>query len=55
MDKLAEGLQKLHEDDLLWVVQTVHDNKNNDTYVKNDVERTYSRSSWCVDYGALLC
>lgn len=38
MEKLAEGLEKLGEDDLLHVVQMVHDNKSDDTYTKNDVE-----------------
>lgn len=40
MDKLADGLQKLGEDDLLQVVQMVHDNKAPDSYTVNDVERT---------------
>ena len=44
MDKLAEGLQKLNEDDLLQVVQMVHDNKSEDSWMRNDVERK-SRSS----------
>lgn len=39
MDKLADGLQKLGEDDLLKVVQMVHDNKSAESYTKNDVER----------------
>ncbi|KAI9875370.1 MAG: hypothetical protein M1830_008573 [Pleopsidium flavum] len=39
MDKLAENLQKLGEDDLLQVVQMVHDNKTAETYTKNDVEQ----------------
>lgn len=39
MDKLADGLQRLGEDDLLLVVQMVHDNKSADSYTKNDVER----------------
>ncbi|KAJ5246192.1 hypothetical protein N7468_001175 [Penicillium chermesinum] len=39
MDKLADGLQKLGEDDLLRVVQMVHDNKSPDSYTKNDVEQ----------------
>ena len=38
MDKLAEGLQQLGEDDLLHVVQMVHEQKTADTYTKNDVE-----------------
>jgi transcription initiation factor TFIID/TFIIF subunit len=38
MEKLADGLQKLSEDDLLTVVTMVHDNKSNETYTKNDVE-----------------
>lgn len=41
MDKLADGLQKLGEDDLLQVVQMVHDNKAPDSYTKNDVERMF--------------
>jgi transcription initiation factor IIF auxiliary subunit len=40
MDKLADGLQKLNEDDLLQVVQMVHDHKTPDSYTKNDVEST---------------
>jgi len=39
MEKLADGLVKLGEDDLLQVVQMIHDNKAPDTYTKNDVER----------------
>jgi transcription initiation factor IIF auxiliary subunit len=38
MEKLADGLQKLSEDDLLAVVQLVHDHKSAETYTKNDVE-----------------
>lgn len=39
MDKMADGLQKLGEDDLLQVVQMVHENKSPDSYTKNDIER----------------
>ena len=39
MEKLADGLVKLNEDDLLHVVQMIHDNKSEDTYTKNDIER----------------
>jgi len=38
MEKLADGLQKLPEDDLLHVVTLIHDNKTSETYTKNDVE-----------------
>jgi len=38
MEKLAEALPQLSDDDLLQVVQMVHDNKTDDTYTKNDVE-----------------
>jgi len=41
MDKLAEGLQKLGEDDLLQVVQMVHDNKTEESWMRNDVDRKY--------------
>ncbi|TAQ87422.1 hypothetical protein B7494_g4257 [Chlorociboria aeruginascens] len=39
MEKLADGLVKLQEDDLLVVVQMIHDNKSDDTYTKNDIEQ----------------
>lgn len=42
MEKLADGLQKLSEDDLLHVVTMVHDNKTSETYTKNDVESLLS-------------
>ena len=38
MEKLADGLQKMSEEDLLQVVQMIHDMKSTDTYVKNDVD-----------------
>lgn len=41
MDSLAEKLQKLGEDDLLQVVQMVHDNKSEDSWMRNDVDRKY--------------
>ena len=43
MDKLAEGLQKLGEDDLLQVVQMVHDNKSEESWMRNDVDRESSQ------------
>ncbi|KAL3472969.1 RanBP1 domain-containing protein [Aspergillus californicus] len=39
MDKLADGLQRLGEDDLLEVVRMVHDHKAPDSYTKNDVDQ----------------
>lgn len=45
MEKLADGLQKLSEDDLLHVVTMVHDNKTSETYTKNDVESESSGRS----------
>lgn len=38
MEKLAEALPMLGEEDLLQVVQMVHDNKSDDTYTKNDID-----------------
>jgi len=46
MEKLADGLVKLNEDDLLHVVQMIHDNKSEDTYTKNDIERMFIQPSW---------
>lgn len=50
MEKLAEGLERLGEDELLHVVQLVHDNKSDDTYTKNDVE-----SKFCVCRSTRVC
>ena len=44
MEKLAENLQRVNEDDLLLVVQMIHDNKTAETWTKNDVERRSWRS-----------
>lgn len=41
LEKLADALQKLQEEDLLQIVQMVHDNKTPETYYKNDVDRRY--------------
>jgi transcription initiation factor TFIID/TFIIF subunit len=38
MEKLADSLQRLGEEDLLHVVQMIHDNKSVDSYIKNDAE-----------------
>lgn len=38
-DKLGDALVRLSEDDLLHVVQMIHDNKSDDSYTKNDVDR----------------
>ncbi|CCG82063.1 Transcription initiation factor TFIID subunit 14 [Taphrina deformans PYCC 5710] len=38
IDKLADGLQKLGEDDLVQIVQIVNDGKTDDMYVRNDLE-----------------
>jgi transcription initiation factor TFIID/TFIIF subunit len=50
MDRLADGLQKLGEDDLLVVVQMVHDNKSAESYTKNDVERTSIIHSFILSF-----
>ena len=39
MDKLADNLQRLSEENLLTVVQMIHDNKSEETFTKNDVDR----------------
>ena len=54
MDRLADGLQKLNEDDLLQVVQMVHDNKAADSYTKNDVERKFPSALKCIIYPSIL-
>jgi transcription initiation factor IIF auxiliary subunit len=50
MEKLADGLQKLSEEDLLHVVTLVHDNKTSETYTKNDVESKLDRHNYPLKY-----
>ncbi len=38
LEKLAQGLTKLNEDDLIGVVQMITDNRTNEMNIKNDVE-----------------
>lgn len=38
VDRLADGLQTLHEDELLQIVQIVNDGKTDEMYVRNDLE-----------------
>jgi transcription initiation factor TFIID/TFIIF subunit len=38
IEKIAEGLPKLGEDDLLQVIQMIHDGKSDNTYMQNNVD-----------------
>lgn len=38
IEKMADALVKLEEDDLLKVIQLIHDHKNDDTFVQNNVD-----------------
>ncbi|KAH6624671.1 transcription initiation factor IIF-like protein [Chaetomium sp. MPI-SDFR-AT-0129] len=38
VEKMADGLIKLGEDDLLQVIQLIHDHKDDSTYVQNNVD-----------------
>ncbi|KAI8947314.1 yeats family-domain-containing protein [Xylaria longipes] len=38
-EKIGDALLKLGEDDLLHVIQMIHDNKSDDTITNNDIER----------------
>jgi len=38
VEKMADGLVKLSEDDLLHVIQMIHDNKDDNTYTQNNID-----------------
>jgi transcription initiation factor IIF auxiliary subunit len=38
VEKMADGLVKLSEDDLLQVIQMIHDHKDDSTYIQNNVD-----------------
>lgn len=41
IEKIADALPKLDEDDLLQVIQLIHDGKSEGTYMQNNVDGTY--------------
>lgn len=41
-EKLADGLARLEEDDLLRVIQMINDNRTDSMYIKSDTEGTHS-------------
>lgn len=38
VEKMAQALVKLEEDDLLQVIQMIHDHKSDDTYIQNNLD-----------------
>lgn len=38
VEKMADALVKLEEDDLLQVIQMIHDHKSDDTYIQNNLD-----------------
>ena len=38
VEKMAEAIQKLGEDDLMHIIQLIHDHKSDDTYIINNVD-----------------
>ncbi|KAK0722580.1 RanBP1 domain-containing protein [Lasiosphaeria miniovina] len=38
VEKMADGLVKLSEEDLLQVIQMIHDNKDDATYIQNNID-----------------
>ncbi|KAL2258703.1 hypothetical protein VTK26DRAFT_7877 [Humicola hyalothermophila] len=38
VEKMADALVKLNEDDLLQVIQMIHDHKDDNTYVQNNID-----------------
>ncbi|KAK0646643.1 transcription initiation factor IIF-like protein [Cercophora newfieldiana] len=38
VDKMADGIVKLGEDDLLQIIQLIHDGKDDNTYIQNNID-----------------
>jgi len=43
VEKMAEAIQKLGEDDLMHIIQLIHDHKSEDTYIINNVDGKWGR------------
>ena len=48
IEKLADAIQALSEDDLLHVIQLVHDYKNEDTYITHNMDGKRGRCFLCL-------
>lgn len=46
VEKMADALVKLEEDDLLQVIQLIHDHKSDETYIQNNLDGTSSTTRW---------
>lgn len=44
IERMADGLTKLGEDDLLQVIQMIHDHKDDNTYIQNNLDGKLSFS-----------
>ncbi|KAI1504257.1 yeats family-domain-containing protein [Biscogniauxia marginata] len=53
-EKMADGMGKLGEDDLLHIIQMIHDNKSEDTFIKNDLDKGEFTVDLCTLSDALL-
>lgn len=49
IERMADGLTKLGEDDLLQVIQMIHDHKDDNTYIQNNLDGKFAR--WGVWHG----
>lgn len=43
VEKMAQALVKLEEDDLLQVIQMIHDHKSEDTYIQNNLDGMFKK------------
>jgi transcription initiation factor IIF auxiliary subunit len=46
VEKMADALTRLEEDDLLQVIQMIHDHKSDDTYIQNNIDGKCPRFRW---------
>lgn len=50
VDKMADGIVKLGEDDLLQIIQLIHDGKDDNTYVQNNIDGKFIFSRESLEY-----
>ena len=48
VEKMADGMVKLGEDDLLQVIQMIHDGKDDNTYIQNNIDGEFAASWPCL-------
>lgn len=53
LEKMADVIPRLNEDDLLHIIQLIHDNKNDDTYIQNNPDGAWATAFFLISRNSM--